>query len=117
MTRIFPTRATTRRVRVIVRGMACLGAALAMVTFAAEALAAEARYKCSDGTRLTARFSPPNLADGRVALTFATGSTVTLPQVMSADGGRYASNDIEFWIKGRSATLTRNGDRTTCATN
>jgi membrane-bound inhibitor of C-type lysozyme len=39
-----------------------------------------------------------------------------LPQVLSADGGRYANDGVEFWIKGRDATLTRDGRRQTCST-
>ena len=41
-------------------------------------------------------------------------ASLTLPQVVSADGGRYAAGDIEFWIKGNSATLTRSGKSETC---
>ena len=80
------------------------------------ALATEARYTCSDGSKLTAQFSPPDTAKGSVALTFATGRELKLPQVLSADGGRYADADIEFWIKGRSATLTMKGVKETCST-
>jgi membrane-bound inhibitor of C-type lysozyme len=78
--------------------------------------ATEASYECSKGTRLTAQFSPPSDSYGRVALTFAPGRTITLPQAASADGGRYADGDMEFWIKGRSATLTRNGSSESCTT-
>jgi membrane-bound inhibitor of C-type lysozyme len=53
---------------------------------------------------------------GTVALTFETGETITLPQAMSADGGRYADKGVEFWIKGKNATLTRDGDSETCST-
>ena len=89
---------------------------VATVAFGGPALATEARYTCSDGSRLTARFSPPNTAKGSVALTFGTGRELKLPQVLSADGGRYADADIEFWIKGRSATLTMKGVKETCST-
>jgi membrane-bound inhibitor of C-type lysozyme len=51
-----------------------------------------------------------------VKLTFDTGRELALPQVMSADGGRYANADIEFWIKGQSATLTMGGVKKTCST-
>ena len=78
--------------------------------------ATEARYRCSSGMKLTAGFSPPNLQNGRVELTFDAGRKLTLPQVLSADGGRYANADIEFWIKGRGATLTMNGVKETCST-
>jgi membrane-bound inhibitor of C-type lysozyme len=90
--------------------------AVATVAFGGPALATEARYTCSDGSRLAARFSPPNTAKGSVALTFGTGRELKLPQVLSADGGRYADADIEFWIKGRSATLTMKGVKETCST-
>jgi len=91
-------------------------AAIASVAFDGVAHATEARYACSDGTQLVARFSPPSITNGRVALTFETGRKIVLPQVMSADGGRYANNSIEFWIKGRNATLTRRGASETCST-
>ena len=92
-----------------------LAGALAILALGAPACAAEAHYTCSGG-KLTARFSPPGSPKGEVALTFDTGRELNLPQVMSADGGRYANGDIEFWIKGRSATLTMNGVKETCAT-
>jgi membrane-bound inhibitor of C-type lysozyme len=93
-----------------------LASAVAILAIGGAALAAEARYTCSGGGKLTARFSPPGSPKGGVALTFDTGRELTLPQVMSADGGRYANGGIEFWIKGRSATLTMNGVKETCAT-
>jgi membrane-bound inhibitor of C-type lysozyme len=94
----------------------CFAGAVAILAFNGVANATEAHYECSGGTRLTARFSPPSVAKGRVALTFETGRKIILPQVMSADGGRYADNDVEFWIKGRNATLTRGGHAETCST-
>jgi membrane-bound inhibitor of C-type lysozyme len=90
--------------------------AIAILMSAGPGLAAEARYTCSGGGKLAARFSPPGSPKGEVALTFDTGRELNLPQVMSADGGRYANGGIEFWIKGRSATLTMNGVKETCAT-
>jgi membrane-bound inhibitor of C-type lysozyme len=93
-----------------------LVSAAATVAFAGPALASEARYICSDGSKLTAQFSSPDTAKGGVALTFGTGRELKLPQVLSADGGRYADADIEFWIKGRSATLTMKGVKETCST-
>jgi membrane-bound inhibitor of C-type lysozyme len=78
-------------------------------------LATQARYACADGTRLTATFSAPGAAHGSVDLVFAgTLQKAVLPQVLSADGGRYAAAETEFWIKGRTATLTRAGVPTTC---
>lgn len=91
--------------------------AAAMLTFAGPAAATEAHYTCSGGDRLAARFSPPDAARGEVKLTFRHGAReLTLPQVMSADGGRYAGAGVEFWIKGRSAKLTMKGVKETCAT-
>jgi membrane-bound inhibitor of C-type lysozyme len=82
---------------------------------AAPALATDVRYSCSGGTQLTATFSPPGAAPGSVVLVFAGSKTkLTLPQVKSADGGRYANNEVEFWIRGRDATLTRTGRSEQC---
>jgi membrane-bound inhibitor of C-type lysozyme len=65
---------------------------------------------------LSASFSPADAAKSEVKLTFDTGRELALPQVVSADGGRYANADIEFWIKGQSATLTMGGVKETCST-
>ena len=74
-------------------------------------------YTCADGTKLQATFSPLSTLMGSVKLVFAGSSTeMTLPQALSADGGRYTEGDIEFWIKGKGATLTRAGKSTTCRT-
>jgi len=91
-------------------------AALAIFACGGQADAVEARYACSGGARVVADFSPPSAANGRVTRTFETGRKITLPQALSADGGRYADNDTEFWIKGRNATLTRGGVRQSCST-
>ena len=93
-----------------------LVSAVAILAIGAPAHAAEARYRCSGGGKLIARFSPPGSPKGEVALTFDTGRELTLPQVLSADGGHYANGGVEFWIKGRSATLTMNGVKQACAT-
>ena len=75
------------------------------------------RYTCADGTQLRATFSPPGIGTGSVRLAFAgSPAETTLPQALSADGGRYAQGDVEFWIKGKGATLTRGGRATACAT-
>lgn len=74
-------------------------------------------YTCSDGTKLQATFSPPTNSRGSVKLVYAgSSSETTLPQAVSADGGRYTRGNVEFWIKGRDATLTRAGQSTTCST-
>jgi membrane-bound inhibitor of C-type lysozyme len=74
-------------------------------------------YTCAGGTKLQATFSPPSTSTGSVKLVYAGSSTeMTLPQALSADGGRYTQGDVEFWIKGKGATLTRAGKSTTCRT-
>ncbi len=45
----------------------------------------------------------------------SNGRLLTLPQVVSADGGRYGAGDVEFWIKGKGATLTRGGNAQSCS--
>lgn len=87
----------------------------ALALTAAPALATDARYSCDGGTQLTATFSAPGASPGNVVLVFAGSSDkLTLPQVKSADGGRYANADVEFWIRGRDATLTRAGRSEKC---
>ncbi|UGY10293.1 MliC family protein [Phyllobacterium pellucidum] len=89
------------------------GLALAFMPVAA--LAKDVKYKCADGSRLTASFTPPGDGFGTVDLVFSgSGDTYTLPQALSADGGRYADENTEFWTKGREAKLTRKGSSTTC---
>lgn len=93
--------------------------ALAIVAAATGyAHATEASYSCDGGTELTAIFSAVGATPAQVELLFAgeDGDTV-LPQALSADGGRYADADTEFWIKGNSATLTRSGKSETCEVN
>jgi membrane-bound inhibitor of C-type lysozyme len=92
-----------------------LGVLVLLVGPATPAFAIKASYTCSAGTRLTADFSRPGVSPGGVVLAISGGSgKITLPQVISADGGRYANDTMEFWIKGRSATLTRGGKSETC---
>jgi membrane-bound inhibitor of C-type lysozyme len=95
----------------------CVGATIAFAATCGASDATEAHYECSGGTGLSARFSPPGVATGQVALTFdGSGRKIALPQVPSADGGRYAGGKVEFWIKGRGATLVRAGKSETCRT-
>ena len=98
----------------IARVVALAGfAALAIVT--TPAFAVDVNYTCSEGTRLTAMFSAPGASPGNVVLVIAgANAKVTLPQVKSADGGRYANDEMEFWIRGKDATLTRAGRKETC---
>ncbi len=97
-------------IKVIGRVAVAVGA-LSAVASAASA-GADVRYVCDDKTELTATF----LASPASAVLAFTDSkkAVTLPQVMSADGGRYAAGETEFWIKGRDATLTRGQNKTMC---
>jgi membrane-bound inhibitor of C-type lysozyme len=91
-------------------------ACLASVGTVSSASATEATYRCADGTAVRAAFSAPG-PTGSVRLTFAgKGGNVSLPQAPSADGGRYADNGMEFWIKGKTARLTRVRAVTECHT-
>ncbi|WP_051231076.1 MliC family protein [Kaistia adipata] len=89
----------------------------AAVEAPADATAKTFAYQCEDGTRLTASFSPPEAAQGSAEIVFADGDKVTLTQAVSADGGRYVKDDIEFWIKGTGAMLTIAEKTTNCATS
>ena len=91
-------------------------ACVALIGSANLAFATAATYRCADGTVIRATFSAPGPA-GSVRLIFAKQARpVTLPQVPSADGGRYADGAVEFWIKGNAARLTRAGAATECRT-
>ena len=94
--------------------MQMIAALIPLAMSASAAHATNAIYQCRDGTRLTADFSPPSLKAGRVELAIRGDGKVTLPQQMSADGGRYANARMEFWIKGNEATLTRVGRSVSC---
>ena len=88
---------------------------LALIGATNSASAAGVSYRCSDGTALHAVFHGLGQA-GSVQLTFGgRGRSMTLSQAPSADGGRYANGDSEFWIKGTSARLTRQGIATECS--
>lgn len=89
--------------------------ALAAIFASDAALARTVLYHCADGSKISARFHNDG-ADGSVSLAFAGARPIVVPQAPSADGGRYVAGDLEFWIKGRSATLTRGGKATTCTT-
>lgn len=78
------------------------------------ASAASSNYTCSGGTTLSARFAPASYATGKVDIRFGNGRSLTLPQVVAADGQRYAGGDVEFWMKGNGATLTRGADIQSC---
>jgi hypothetical protein len=72
-------------------------ACLALLGPVSSAFAVETVYRCADGTSLMAIFSAPG-PTGTVRLTFAGQAChLKLPQVPSADGGRYADLATEFW--------------------
>src|SRR5262245_50903791 len=89
---------------------------IALIGPVVSALATEANYRCADGSTVKAVFSAPGQA-GTVQLTFGRkAKSVVLPQALSADGARYADGDMEFWIKGKTARLTRAGAAADCTT-
>lgn len=73
------------------------------------AKAITATFSCADHRSITAVFTP-----NQVQLTLSDGRTLTLPQALSADGGRYANTDesFVFWNKGNTAFVTENGTNT-----
>jgi membrane-bound inhibitor of C-type lysozyme len=98
----------------MIRAMQMMAALIPLCMSVSAVQATSAIYQCGDGTRLTADFSPPSLEAGHVDLSIRGGAKVTVPQQMSADGGRYANARMEFWIKGNKATLTRVGRSVSC---
>lgn len=58
-------------------------------------------YTCADGKRFTAAFN----AAGDVVTIAAGGDSRTLPQVISGSGARFADAGVQYWSKGREATL------------
>jgi len=96
-----------------------LAAGLFTATLTGPAVSATAQksfiYRCDDGTVLTVSYLRfIRLQAARLTI---DGKTIVLPQRRSADGGRYARGGIQFWIKGRSAMLTRQGKTTNCETS
>jgi len=87
----------------------------ALATPVVATVATGADYVCNDGTRLSALFLTPRGSQSPIVDIVIDGNAkITLPQVKSADGGRYANGDMEFWIVGKDATLTRAGRKETC---
>lgn len=68
-----------------------------------------ASYVCDDGTQVSAAFFPK---EKNVRLQM-TGKAYSLPQRLSADGGRYSKGGVSFWVKGQQATLKRRKVKTT----
>jgi membrane-bound inhibitor of C-type lysozyme len=89
-------------------------ASFALFGLVSSASATDATYRCGDGANVRAVFSETGPA-GSVRLTFpGKPGAIALPQTISADGGRYADATTEFWIKGKTARLTRAGVTTDC---
>jgi membrane-bound inhibitor of C-type lysozyme len=63
-------------------------------------------YYCQEGT-LKAVFEK-----SEAVVTFPDGHTLSLPQSISADGGRYESGTTVFWSKGDNAFVTENDKQT-----
>ncbi|MBU6371077.1 MliC family protein [Patescibacteria group bacterium] len=85
---------------------------------------ASAMFACDAGKTIDAAFyagsstpataGEPPVPGGSVSLVLSDGRSMTLPQTISADGGRYAdaSGSIVFWNVGDTATLAENGTTT-----
>lgn len=65
-----------------------------------------ARFVCSDGKSIEARFV--HRPRSRVELVLSDGRRLTLPQARSGSGARYANSDesVVFWNVGSTATLS-----------
>jgi membrane-bound inhibitor of C-type lysozyme len=85
----------------------------------------QAMYQCSEGKKIEAEFGEvgpvpevvpgqPPVSNNFVSLSLNGAPSVDLPQVVSADGGRYANPDesLVFWIKGNGAMVLENGEET-----
>ncbi len=99
-----------RRGRDVIR-LAMVSTALFLVLFLALLAGAPAQaqqqifasYACDDGTPLSVVFFPK---EKNLRMQMA-GKSYSLPQRLSADGGRYAKSGVSFWVKGQQATLKR----------
>jgi len=95
----------------------CIAATVALTATSGATYPSTVHYNCLGGTRRTVQFSIPDAVTGHVVLTFdRSGRRISVPQVLSAGGGRYADDKMEFWIKGNSARLSRRGKSETCTT-
>lgn len=81
---------------------------LAAPAFAEDPIAT-AKFDCADSKSIEATF----YAD-KVDLKLSDGRSMTLPQVMSGSGARYANADesFVFWNKGDTAFVTEGSDET-----
>jgi putative lipoprotein len=70
-------------------------------------------FTCADGRSIEATFD--NREPPRVTLNLA-GTTIGLPQVVSASGARYSDGQTVFWTKGREALFAIVDGSTLCQT-
>ena len=85
---------------------------------------AQVVYNCNDNKTIDATFyngksrsvnpGEPPVPSGSVGIILSDGRSFNLPQTISADGGRYASNDESFifWSKGAGAFIEENNKTT-----
>lgn len=76
---------------------------LSLISAASAQQSIFATYACDDGTPLSVVFFPKE-KNLRMQM---SGRSYSLPQRLSADGGRYAKSGVSFWVKGQQATLKR----------
>jgi membrane-bound inhibitor of C-type lysozyme len=78
-----------------------------VVDLVKENLITNVAFKCDAGKTVQAQFMQNTIGQGSVALELSDGRSMTLPQTISADGGRYAKPDesFVFWAKGKGAFI------------
>jgi len=81
----------------------CILAAVLAAGFSEDRAQTFVRYRCEDGSRLSAMF----IEGSKAAYLQLDGKSLTLPQKISASGARFGKRRVTFWIKGASAQLKR----------
>jgi membrane-bound inhibitor of C-type lysozyme len=101
---------SARRGRDVIRlAMISTVLSLSLIATASSQQQIFASYVCDDGTSISAVFFPKE-KNLRMQM---SGRSYSLPQRLSADGGRYAKGGVSFWVKGQQATLKRPKTKTT----
>ena len=98
--------------------LVCAGACSAIVSCAAHEVPPSAQpriaasFTCDGGKKIQAVFAAGSQPG--VELTLSDGRKMTLPQVTSGSGARYANRDesFVFWNKGRTAFVEEAGQQT-----
>jgi membrane-bound inhibitor of C-type lysozyme len=74
----------------------------------------KATFNCPDGRFIQVTFNNSKTSTSSVDLVLSDGRTISLPQVISADGARYANADesFVFWNVGDSASIQEQGTTT-----